>query len=460
MNKTVDSIQQRLTEYACGLNYDTLPTEVIHAAKVRTIDTFGSLIAGFFAEPCRISRNIASKVAVPSGTTIIGTRMKTTPDLAAFVNASTSRYGEITDAYHSFGSANGHPSDVIMPVLAAAEYSQSNGREFITAVVLAYEIYVRFSDIFHNRDFDPTNFSCVGTAVATGKLMGLSSSQLSHCISMAIVPNVILRQVRTGHLSMFKAVASGQAGRAGVFAGLLAQAGMEGPHLPFEGKAGWCDHVARERFSLDSMGSSSVPFKILNTQIKMRPSAGASLAPILAAEKVAPLKNISEVKSVTVEVYKGAKESQGSTEYSWNPQSKETADHSIPYVVAATLMDGTITLRSFNDSHLMNLELRGLIKKMKVIENEDFTQAYRRSPMEHRARVTVVTNGGEQLVGETGGGEDDLAAPKSDTMIEEKFRGFTEDVLGAARVNSILNSLWHLDDIKNVADIPSAFVLF
>src|SRR5258705_4605175 len=102
---------------------------------------------------------------------------------------------------------------------------------------------------------------------------------------------------------MFKAAVSGQAGRAGVFAALLARAGMKGPHLPFEGKAGWCEHIARESLSLETMGGNGTPFKISDTQIKPRPSNGGSIASILAAEKVAPIKNIKNVKRVTVEVY-------------------------------------------------------------------------------------------------------------------------------------------------------------
>src|SRR5258705_1218786 len=103
---------------------------------------------------------------------------------------------------------------------------------------------------------------------------------------------------------MFKAAVSGQAGRAGVFAALLAQAGMEGPHLPFEGKAGWCEHVAHKRLSLATMGGNGTPFKILDTRIKHRTAGGNTISSLLAAEKVAPLKNLKEVQQVTVEVYK------------------------------------------------------------------------------------------------------------------------------------------------------------
>ena len=91
MGNAVDGIQDRLTSYALGLNYDALPAEAIHAAKARIIDTLGALIAGFFDEPCRIARSLAADMPCPTGATVIGTRTKTTPDMAAFVNSTTSR---------------------------------------------------------------------------------------------------------------------------------------------------------------------------------------------------------------------------------------------------------------------------------------------------------------------------------------------------------------------------------
>src|ERR1700675_3770205 len=132
VNKAADSIQQRLTDYACSFNHDDLSPEGIHSAKGRIIDTLGALIAGFFGEPCRIARNLAAQMPNPDGATLLGTRMKTTPDMAAFVNATTARYPELTDSYHS--GSNGHPSDVVTSVLAAAEHAQVNGREFIAGV--------------------------------------------------------------------------------------------------------------------------------------------------------------------------------------------------------------------------------------------------------------------------------------------------------------------------------------
>src|SRR5688572_8262668 len=123
IKKAVDSIQEQLTSYGYGLKYDDLSSDAIHAAKLRIIDTLGALVGGFFGEACQIARNVAADMPNADGATVLGTRMKTTPDMAAFVNATNARYTEMTDSYHWPGSRHGHPSDTITPVLAAAEHA-------------------------------------------------------------------------------------------------------------------------------------------------------------------------------------------------------------------------------------------------------------------------------------------------------------------------------------------------
>jgi 2-methylcitrate dehydratase len=103
---------------------------------------------------------------------------------------------------------------------------------------------------------------------------------------------------------MWKALAAGQAGRAGVFAALLAAAGIQGPHAPFAGKAGWCNHVARKSFELGAFGGGGTPFKIHDTLIKPRASCATTISSILAAEKAAAqIARIDQIEHVTVEVY-------------------------------------------------------------------------------------------------------------------------------------------------------------
>jgi len=135
VEKAVDRIQQRLTDYGCELKYENLTPEAIHAAKASVIDTLGALVCGFFGEPCQITRDIAATMPQSGGVAVIGTRLKCAPDMAAFVNATTARYAEMTDIYHLPGSAVAHPSDALTPVLAAAEHVHACGREFILAIV-------------------------------------------------------------------------------------------------------------------------------------------------------------------------------------------------------------------------------------------------------------------------------------------------------------------------------------
>lgn len=454
-----DAIQAQLSGFAADLCYEDLDAATIHAAKVRVIDTLGALIGGFFGEPCRAARDIAARMPQAGGATIVGTRIVTTPDLAAFANATTARYVEMNDVHHWPGSSGGHPSDVLTPVLGIAEHVHASGTALLNAVVLAYEIYLRMSDAVRTPGFDCTNFACMGTALGAGKLLGLDRARLAEALSMAVVPNNALNQARTGHLTMWKAVAAGQAGRSGVFAALLAQAGMKGPIQPFEGKAGWRDHVAKAAFALERFGTRGKPFRIVDTLIKPRASCATTISSILAAEKAAQgLSDVAGIEKVTVEVYERAKRGMGTGAHHWNPDSRETADHSIPYVVAAALIDRRLTPASFDDARLWDPRLRALLPKIEVVANEQFSAAYERVPVQHCTRVTVRLRSGERLVGDAGGEKGDLSQPKSDADIAAKFRDLTQGVLGRRRADEALDVLWRLESLSDTAEIPRLLV--
>ncbi len=465
MNKPVehnlvpDHLQERLTRYALDLDYGNISDAAIHAAKVRIIDTMGALVGGFFDEPSQLARSMAGDLPFPTGVSVIGTRMKTTVEMAAFANSIASRSVEINDIAHKPGGRNGHPSDVIAPLLSVAELMHTSGRDYIAGIVLAYEVYLRLAESIISPSFDLANFGCLGTAATAGKLMKLTHEQLAQCISIAATANNGLTQTRIAPLSMWKAVASGEAARAGVFAALMARKGIEGPNRPFEGKHGWCTHIAARQIALETMGGGDVPYRIQDTIIKPRASCFLTLPHILAAEKAsgAIKGGIKNIKHVVVETYEQSRAHCGVGEAWWNPDTRDTADHSIPYTVAAALIDGWVDQHSFDDDKLWNPELRALLAKVEVVEDKEFTRVYGQMPVEYRTRVVVTTVDGERIVGESGGEHGGLAEPWSDEQISDKFRGLTEDMLGTKRVNEILERLWNLDDMKDVADIPPAF---
>ena len=157
---TGDRIQMQLSSYAAGLAYERLDEQTVHAAKVRIIDTIGALVGGFAGEPCRIAREVAVQMPNPHGASVIGTNIRTSPDVAAFVNGTTARYVEMNDVYHWPGSAGGHPSDVLMPIFAAAEHARASGRDFLTACApapaLPLRIPVRQCSVGPRRASPPT----------------------------------------------------------------------------------------------------------------------------------------------------------------------------------------------------------------------------------------------------------------------------------------------------------------
>ena len=117
-----------------------------------------------------------------NGATVIGTRLLTSPDLAAFANATTARYVEMNDVYHWPGSSGGHPSDVLTPVLGVAGYAHASGKALLAAVLVGYEVYLRMSDAIRTPGFDCTNFACMGVALGAGRLLGLGSEQLAEAL--------------------------------------------------------------------------------------------------------------------------------------------------------------------------------------------------------------------------------------------------------------------------------------
>jgi 2-methylcitrate dehydratase len=453
---TADEVQDRLSEFAFRLDYAGLSPQAIRAAKIRIVDTLGALLGGWNGLPCGLARKLAGKAATADGASVIGTRITTTPDMAAFANATAARFVEMNDAYHIGGRRGGHPSDIIMPAWAAAQYQGIDGREFITAVVAGYEAYLRTIDAIEIPGFDYTNFVCLGSAVAAAKAMRLGQKQIAHAIALAVIPNNTLRQGAIGQLSMWKVLASGQAGRAGVFAALLAREGVEGPNQPFQGKEGWCNYISRKRFALESMGGAGVPFKVEDSIIKLRPVRYATIPAVLAAEQLGPLADSKNIREVVVESFKRAVEGLG--EHHWHPHSRESATHSMPYTVAAALLDGKVTPRTFDDDKINDANIRALMNKVRVQEDQTFTRAHRNSSR-HYARVSVVTMNDERSVGVTGGEHGDLSDKPDETMISRKFRDLAATMLASSAIDELLEQLWKLEEVADVGRLASELIL-
>src|SRR5271157_570616 len=123
------SLSERLAEYASSLTYDDLSEGVIKEAKKRILDAVGCAIGAYGEAPVKAARRLAERGYPGSASTILGTRKKTTPDVATFVNGLMVRYFDFNDTYLSKEPA--HPSDNLGPCLSVAESEHSTGRELL-----------------------------------------------------------------------------------------------------------------------------------------------------------------------------------------------------------------------------------------------------------------------------------------------------------------------------------------
>ena len=441
--KTLD---EELAEYAVRLNFEELPAPVVHEVKRRVIDSIGCALGAWEAEPCVIARRVASRFSAERGATLLGTTHQAPADWAAFANGCLVRYLDYNDTYLSKEPA--HPSDNISAALAVAEAENAGGREFIVAIVLAYEVQCRLCDTasLRARGWDHVTYGAFSTALAAARLMRLDVERTRHAVGIAGVASAALRQSRVGKLSHWKGCAFSNAARHGVFAALLAREGMTGPAPIFEGEKGFQALVsgpleARVGEWGKSLGGD---FIILKTSIKFWPAEYHAQSAIEAALKLRPqIGDTAQIESVLVESHDAAVDIIGSESEKWRPTSRETADHSLPYIVAVALADGEVTAKQFEPARVADPALLALVQRVKVQRHAELSARY---PQAVGNIVTVRLLDGRTLRERVDYPRGHAENPLSDVEVEAKFHARADPRLGTERADAVLRWLWRLDE--------------
>ena len=442
----MDQITRSIAEFAARLDYADLPVGVIHDCKRRIIDTIGCAIAAFDDEPVRIARAVAMRASVAGGACVIGTSHRTLPELAAFANSVASRYLEGNDTYPGGG---GHPNDCLLPILAVAEASGAGARTAITGIVLSYEAHRYLFRAFPMRkhSLDYVLYNAVSSAVGAAKVLGLSTEQTANAISLAAVPNLGLDISRRGHLTMWKGCAAANAARNGVFAAIMAAEGMMGPPTPFEdGLTAVIGAAEVASFPLDPGG-----FSILKADYKYFLSEFHAQGPAFVALELRPQIKLDDIEKIEIFTYHFAWFEIGSGAEKWNPTTRETADHSMPYVVAAVLIDGAYTDAIFSPARYRDRRTLDLMEKITITEDREFNARY---PQSLPCRMTITLKNGERKSAEIANPIGHHDRPMSDDQLVDKFRGLAGRKLAPAQLQAILDRLWRID---NNGDLPSMF---
>jgi 2-methylcitrate dehydratase len=446
------TIVQQLSAYACGLRYDDLPRDVIHQAKRLIVDTVGCALGGYKGPAAAIARDIAGAVASREPATVMVSGERSSVDLATFANGVMIRFLDFNDGYTSTGES-GHPSDSIAAVLSVGERMRSSGREAIAATVLAYEVFCRMGDVADLKPFgfDHVTIGAMASAAAAARLFGLGERQVAEALNLCIAANIALYQTRIGNVSMWKGCAYGNASRNAVFAAMLAQRGMTGPSPIFEGKGGYFTAVSRAPFALPVMGGREHPYKIMECSIKRYPLGQYSQTVVQAAlEARGKILSVDEIAEVRIETLATAINIMAGDRDKWKPETRETADHSMPYTVAVALLHGGVEERHFDDTYRNDPKVRDLTRRVKV---EVWEEANRRAPEAMLCRVTLVTRSGETHAAVVDYHRGHWKNPMSESEVEAKFRNLAKEVLSPSQTDTLLERLWKLDDAADAGEI-------
>lgn len=445
----MDQRTRELAAYATKLRFEDLSTDAVHECKRRLIDTLGCAIGAFDAEPSRIARAVARRYAGKPAARIFGTLEPSTPEHAAFANGVMLRYTDYNDAY--FGKSSGHPSDNLAAVLTIGDALHADGRAVITAAALAYEVFCNFSDVLpREQGWDYVLHAVVASAAASARLFGVTEAQMAHAISLAVTPNLALDQTRAGELAMWKGCAAANAARNGVFAALLAREGLTGPEEAIEGRWGLWHAVGK--FDWAPFGGRGGPFRVTQSHLKFFPAVIHSQSPITVAVQLHDQVDTGEVESITVDTYWVANRYTDRQSPLWHPGTRETADHSLPYTIAAGLIDGTVSAESFSEQRLRDPRIQDLMGKMTLRENSEFTKAH---PASWPCRITIATRSGGRKVASTEYFKGHAENPMSDAEVDKKFHRLAANELGDTRAAAILERLWNLEQVRDVGEIIS-----
>jgi len=443
-------LARSLAEYVLSVQYQKLDPRTVKEMKARIIDALGCAIGAYAEEPVVIARTAIAGLRGKGVSTLLGTRSRTTPELATFVNGLMIRYFDFNDTYLSKEPA--HPSDNLAPCLAVAESEATPGKEIIAAAVAAYEVQCRLCDAadIRHRGWDHVNYGLVSSSLAAAKLMGLDRKKATESVNIALGAHIVMRQVRAGELSMWKGASFSNAARNGVFAALVAKEGMTGPSPIFEGEMGFFKQVSG-KFSLDVLGFGGRrgTYKVNETYIKYWPAEYHAQSAIWAALEVRRhVKDLEGVTSVLVETQEAGFDILGKDREKWTPKTKETADHSLPYIVAMALLHGTVDKSTYSSRNLTDPKNLRLIRKIKVVEDTEFTALYPAKGIANR--ITVMEPGGREITAQAVVPKGHPLNPMTKVDIEAKFLRLTRRRLGESRARDALSRLWNLEKERNL----------
>lgn len=390
-NGPMDDTSRQIVKYVSSFSESNLTDPLVEAVGYTMLDSMACLIAGFESEPARICARMARSTQSDLKSTVLGYGITTSPEMATFANTCMLRYSDFNDV-----SPGGHFSDMIPAILAVGEALHSTGPQMLVAIALVYEIAGALTAAGANARGWDSPFELPAVALAVGKLMALNEDQLANALSLALVAHMPMSVSHEGTLSMWKGCHASESSRCAVFSAMLAREGITGPCQPFQARGGLFDHLGPFKDLRLPAASPDGRMVVERTTYKRYPSEAATQSALELIPVFKAWTKPDDISSIVIELpYSWWKELADPSK--WDPQNRETADHSMPCVIARALIDGEIYLDSFSREKFMEPEVRRLMAITTVRPNSGSEAGL---TLVGTTRITVRTKTGGELVKE------------------------------------------------------------
>jgi 2-methylcitrate dehydratase len=376
-----------LAKYAARASFADLSAESRRQLPIHILDSLGCCIAALGAGPVQACREQVAEFGGTGPCALIGGG-RANPIYAAFWQTALVRYVDFMDNFLA-PTETCHTADNFGVALTIADYVGGSGRDLMLGVALGYTVQSRFVDHanFMTNGFDHTTQLAFSHNAAGGRLLGLGEQQIANAIAMAAVSDASFAVVRAKPLSQWKGLASAQSALGSVNTLFLARRGVEGPLRVIEGPLG-IDHLLRMNIHIDwdkqgYEGTVESTIKKYNSMIHTQ-SAVHCMVELARQNKIDP----GKVVSIESDVFQLAYDFAGGGLYGVDKviQTKEQADHSLPYLLAVALLDGDVMPAQFKPDRIIEPDVQGLLKKVSVRPNHEYTDQY---PAKMPAKITV-----------------------------------------------------------------------
>jgi 2-methylcitrate dehydratase len=426
-----------LASFITHARFEDLSEPAVEALKVHILDAVGCAIGALHGEPIGMLRHYLDQVGGREVVTLIGGG-RTSPDRAALYNGALVRYLDYNDSYLAEGETC-HPSDNLAPVLAAAELAGGSGRDLLVALALAYQVQCRLSDVapVRAKGFDHTTQGSYAVAAGVARALGLERDQAANAVAIAGTAFNALRVTRTGALSHWKGLAYPNTAFAATHAVLLAREGITAPPEVFEGNKGFMDaiagpfEIAWQEEDLERIRRCSV--KKYNAEFHSQ----STLEGILELrEESHP--DPGRIAGVDLEVFDVAFSIIGGGEEGdkHRVQIKEQADHSLPYMVAAALLDGAVGPAQYAPERITSQDIQTLLRKVNVRPAADLSARF---PGKMPVRIRIRLDDGTQLSRDKEDYEGFFTRPMSFDRVAEKVRGLADSHAAPDLVDDVVS---------------------